>query len=144
MQIDFNDTVASGIYPGNMKNADITPAHKGNDRMDKRNYRPVSILPSISKIVERLIYLRINAYMDSKLSIYQCGFRKGFSSQQRLLLVIEKWRLSIDNNGKSGFSKAFDCLDHNLMFAKLNEYGFDYNSMKLVHSYLTNRTNVSK
>ena len=144
LENDFNHTVSTGTYPNNMKNADITPAHKSNDRTDKTNYRPVSILPSISKIFERLLYSQINAYMDSKLSIYQCGFRKGFSSQQCLLLMIERWRQSIDKNGKCGslltdLSKAFDCLDHNLMIAKLNEYGFDYNAVKLVHSYLTNR-----
>ena len=58
--------------------------------------------------------------------------------------MIDSWRNSIDKNGKSGslftdLSKAFDCLDHNLMLAKLNEYGFDCNGMKRMHSFLTNR-----
>ena len=141
---DFNHAITYSIYPDNFKNADITPAHKGSDNTDKSNYRPVSILPSISKIYERLLYSQINAYMDDKLAIYQCGFRKTFSVQNCLILMVEKWKRSIDEKGYAGallsdLSKAFDCLDHELMLAKLHAYGFDYNALKLVYCYLTNR-----
>ena len=83
--------------------------------------------------------------MENKLSIYQCGFRKGMSAQNCLLLMIEKWRKSLDNKGKAGvlltdLSKAFDCLVHDLLIAKLGAYyGFDYLSLKLIHSYLSDR-----
>ena len=95
---DFNYSITHSIFPSNLKHADITPAHKKGDKTDKSNYRPVSILPSMSKIYERLLYLQINAYMDEKLSKYQCGFRKNYSAQHCLILMIEKWRLSIDKN----------------------------------------------
>ena len=82
--------------------------------------------------------------MDDKLSIYQCGFRKGMGAQNCLLYLVEKWKRSLDNKGKAGIlltdlSKAFDCLVHDLCIAKLEAYGFDYNSLKLIYSYLTDR-----
>ena len=141
---DFNLSVTSGIYPNNLKLADITPAFKEGDRFNKENYRPVSILSALSKIFERLLYYQINNYMNPKLSIYQCGFRKVFSVQNCLLVMVEKWKRCLDNKGSTGvvmtdLSKAFDCLIHDLLIAKLNAYGFDYNSLKLVNSYLSNR-----
>ena len=87
---DFNYAITYSIYPGNFKNADITSAREGSDKTDKSNYRPVCIPPSISKIYERLLYCQINTYMDDKLAIYQCGFRKAFSVQNCLILMVEK------------------------------------------------------
>ena len=80
--------------------------------------------------------------MRDKLSIFLCGFRKGMSSQCCLLFLVEKWRKALDN--KCGvlltdLSKAFDCLRHDLLIAKLHAYGFDPVSLKLIHSYLTER-----
>ena len=141
---DFNVSVISGIFPDNLKYADVSPAFKKGDRLDKENYRPVSILSSLSKIFERLFYYQINVYMDPKLSMHLCGFRKNMSAQNCLLVMLEKWRKCLDYKGSTGvlltdLSKAFDCLIHDLMIAKLNAYGFDYNSLKLIYSYLSNR-----
>ena len=93
---DFNFSVTSGIYPDNLKYADVSPAFKKGDRLDKENYRPVNILPAISKIFERLFHYQINDYMDQindymdpKLSMHQCGFRKTLSAQNCLLVVLE-------------------------------------------------------
>ena len=127
-----------------LKLADITPAHKKDDRYNKSNYRPVSLLPAVSKIFERVLYKQIDKYIDSKLSKYLCGFRAGHSTQTCLLVLNEKWRKAIDGKGFAGvlltdLSKAFDCLNHNLLIAKLSAYGFDYNSLKLIGSYLDNR-----
>ena len=140
---DFNFSVNSGIYP-DMKYADVSPAFKNGDRLDNGNYRPISILSSLSKIFERLLYYQINDYVDPKLSIHQCGFRKGLSPQNCLLVMLGKWRKCLDNKSSTGviltdLSKAFDCLIHDLLIAKLNAYGFDYNSLKLIQSYLSNR-----
>ena len=142
--IDFNFSVNSGIFPNNLKNADISPVFKKGPKLDKTNYRPVSILSALSKIFERLLFYQLNTYINPNLSMYQCGFRKNMSSQNSLLFMLEKWRKSIDNKGKAGvlltdLSKAFDCLSHDLLIAKLNAYGCDFNSLKLVYSYLTDR-----
>ena len=142
--IDFNSSIQSGIFPQNQKLADISPIFKNNLKNFKGNYRPVSILSALSKIFEKLIFHQIDKYMMDKLSIYLCGFRKGMSAQNCLLFMIEKWRKSLDKTGKCGvlltdLSKAFDCLLHDLLIAKLHAYGFDYISLKLIHTYLTGR-----
>ena len=141
LYVDFNRSVNTGIFPNNLKLADITPALKKGARTDKENYRPVSILSAVSKIYERLLFSQINSYIDSKLSKHQCGVRKGLSAQHCLLVMLEKWRVTLDKKGFTGvlltdFSKAFDCLSHDLLAAKLDAYGFDYNTVKLIHDYL--------
>ena len=136
--------IEKAVFPDQLKLADVKPIFKKGYRNDKENYRPVSILANISKIYERCIYTQINNYFDPILSKYQCGFRKSFSAQQCLLAMIEKWRNCLDNNGfcaalLTDLSKAFDCLPHDLLIAKLHAYGCDYQSLKLLESYLSNR-----
>ena len=98
-------------------------------RGSKENYRPVSILPVISKIFEKLLCKQITIFMDPLLSKYQCGFRKGYSAQHCLLAMLEKWKNAVDKGKIFGalltdLSKAFDSLSHDLLIAKLNAYGF--------------------
>ena len=117
---------------------------KKNSRTDKENYRPVSILPIISKIYERLIHKQLSAFFEPLLSKYQCGFRKGHSSQHCLFVLIEKWKKCLDNNGVcaallTDLSKAFDCLPHNLLLAKLNAYGIDLSAVGFIKDYLSKR-----
>ena len=87
---------------------------------------------------------QIDNYMDPKLSIYQCGFRKNLSSQNCLLLMVEKLRQCLDNKRSTGIfltdlSKAFDCLVHDLLIEKLHAYDFEYNAIKLIYSYFKGR-----
>ena len=77
------------------------------------------------------MFYQRDKYIDGKLSMYQCWFRKGMSAQNCLLYMIEKWRKCLDKRGKAGIlltdlCKAFDCLARDLLIAKLNAYGFDY------------------
>ena len=74
---DFNASINTGIFPMNQKLADVSPIFKDEDKHFKGNYRPVSILPAMSKISERLMSHQIEKYMTKKLSIYQCCFRNG-------------------------------------------------------------------
>ena len=72
------------------------------------------------------------------------GYRKGYSSQHSLIAIFEKWKKNLDKGGECGalfvdLSKAFDCLQHDLLLAKLNADGFDYKSLKLISSFLSNR-----
>lgn len=144
LEYDFNFSIDSGIFPDNLKNADISPVFKKGDRLDKTNYRPVSILPSISKIFERLLYYQLDTYIEPRLSTHQCGFRKNLSPQNCLLVMLEKFRKCRDHNGSTGvlltdLSKAFDCLIHDLLIAKLDAYGLSYHALKLIYSYLSSR-----
>ena len=77
---NLNNNITNCVFPSKLKTADITPTYKKNERIPKRNYRPISILPAISKIYEELMEEQLNAYFENILSKFQCGFRKGFST----------------------------------------------------------------
>ena len=122
----------------------MKPVFKKDSRTDKKNYRPISILPNVSKIYERCLNKQLEEYFQLLLSKYQYGFRKGYSVINALLPMIEKWRKSLDEGGAFGtlltdLFKAFDCLPHELLIAKLHAYRVDIPSLKLLHSYLTKR-----
>ena len=132
-----------------MKYAEVTPIHKKDNKIDKENYHPRSILPNLSKVYERLMYNQIYPYFQTIFSKFQCGFRKGFNAQHCLLAMVEKWRKTLDGGGETGavltdLSKAFDCIDHNLLIAKLNAYGFEKQSINFIYSYLTKRKQRAK
>ena len=74
-----------------LKIANVTPVYKKDSRNDETNYRPVRILSNLSKMYEKYMFNEIAEYFDI-LSKYQCGFRKGISSQHCLLVLIEKWK----------------------------------------------------
>ena len=129
--------------------ANITPIFKKTERTDKTNYRPVSILPNLSKNYERCLCDQILDFFNEIFSKYQCGFRKHYSTQYALLLMIEKWRESVDSGNVFGalltdLSKAFDCLPRDLILEKLHAYGFDEMSLKLMHDYLSGRQQRTK
>ena len=86
----INNSIKSSIFPSCLKHADVTPLHKKCNKSLKENYRPVSILPILSKVVERSIFKQISSFFYDIFSKYQYGFRKGFSTQQCLLALLEK------------------------------------------------------
>ena len=111
--LNLNNCIAPSVSLSNFKNAEITPVHKKDSKNTKFTYRPVSILSNISKIYEKCIFSQILNYFEKILSKYQFGFRKGHSTQQFLLVMIEQWRQSLDKGGHYGtpltdLSKAFD------------------------------------
>ena len=86
----------------------------------------------------------MSLHVEEHLSPYLCGYRKGFSTQQALLSLLERWKNVLDKKGYGGavlmdLSKAFDTLNHDLLIAKLHAYGFSKESLRLIKSYLTNR-----
>ena len=132
----FNVTVENQHFPNDLKYANVTPLHKKEQIIDKKNYRPISILPSISKIFERLIFKQMTNFIENKISEYLCGFRKGYNIQHVLIRLIDKLNKSRDKKEKIGIlmmdlSKAFDCISHDLLVAKISTYGFDKCSLKL-------------
>ena len=127
-----------------MKEADVTPIHKKGKKDKKENYRPVSILPVLSKIFERIVFIQMSAFFEDIFNKQQCEFSKGYNIQQCLLKMLEKWKGSVDEGKVFGalltdLSKAFDCLDHELLIAKLNAYGFSLPALRLINDYLSNR-----
>ena len=144
-----NCTIKTSNFPSCLMLADITPLHKKGRKDNKENYRPVSILPTLSKIFERILFEQISGFFDNFLSEKQCGFEKGYSTQHCLVNLLEKWKSFVDKGKTFGalltdLSKAFDCLDHELLTAKLNACGFDLPALRLIHDYLTNRKQRTK
>ena len=89
-------------------------------RIEKSNYRPISVLSNVSKIYERCLYDQIYSYFSKIFSKYQCGFRKGINTQHILLTMIEKMKISRDNKQfcaaiLTDLSKAFDCIPCDLL-----------------------------
>ena len=131
-------------FPNELKLAEIFPCFKKDEVHLKENYRPISILPVISKIYERVLCKQMIAYMNDKLSPLLCGFRKGYNTQHPLIRLVETFRSSLDKGEDIALllmdlSKAYDCLDHGLIVTKLRAYGFGIKSILLVYSYLKNR-----
>ena len=140
----YNESSDSANFPNPLKLAEVTPVHKKQSRTIKDNYTPVSILPPISKIFERNMFDQISSYIEKYLSPYLCGFRKGYSTQNCLALMIDRWQKAIDSGKLTGallmdLSEAFDCLNHELLIAKLEAYGFHKPSLNYIYSYLSNR-----
>ena len=92
---DINASIRSSKFHNELKEADIVPVHK---KKSKGNYRPISILPNISKVYEKCLYDQMSEFFGNIFSKYQCGFRKGYSTQHCLLVMIEKWKKVVDND----------------------------------------------
>ena len=146
---NFNNSIFDVTFPLELKNADVIPVFKKIDRNNVENYRTVSILANLSKIYERCLYDQMYKYFNHILSKWQCGFRKGFSTQHCLLVITEKWRKCLDKGRISGailtdLTIAFDCILNDLLIAKLDAYGFDYQSLRIMESFPSNRQKRTK
>ena len=132
-----NESISSGKFPDSLKPSNIVPVHKKKDPTDKCNYRPVSILPLLSKLFEKIMYDRLYIYMNNFLNELPCGFRKAHSTQHALFKLLQAWQKELDNAGFIGailmdLPKAYDCLPHDLLIAKLGAYGLDRSSIRLL------------
>ena len=110
------------------------------------NYRPISILPCFSKILEKLVYKRILQHINSNKLLYnhQYGFRKNHSAFMALIELTEKISTALHNNEFAigiflDLSKAFDTVNHDILRLKLSRYGFQGNVFKWLKNYVTNR-----
>ena len=104
----------------------------------------------MSKIFERIIQNQIKTYVEKHLSPFLCGYRKGYNTQYALTAMIEKWKEHLDKKGgiagaiMMDLSKAFDTLNHELLIAKLEAYGFDKSALAILLSYLSDRWQRTK
>ena len=142
----INQMINTGIFPDKLKIAKIVPIYKKDDETQFTNYRPISLLPTISKIFEKIIFKQLyEFFFDNKL-LYnsQYGFREGHSTEYAALELVDRITLEMDNmntpvNIFLDLSKAFDTLDHQILIKKLEYYGIHGLSLKLMESYLFNR-----
>ena len=118
----FNLSLTSGIYPDKLKIAKVIPIFKKGAPSSVNNYRPISILSTINKIFEKLLYSRLINYIDKfqLLYKYQYGFRKNHSTDHALIELVDQIRFSIDKNQMTGgifvdLSKAFDTVNHKIL-----------------------------
>ena len=96
------EIVQNRKFSTKLKLADITPLDKKPETIFKENYRPVSLLPVVSKIFERLMSKQMKEYIEKHLSPYLCGYRSGFNSQYALVAMIEKLKKYLDEGGVTG------------------------------------------
>ena len=86
----FNNTLLTSSFPTKLKVADVTPVFKKDDPLKMKNYRPVSVLPVVPKIFERILHKQMSLHVDRFLLPYLCGYSKGFSTQQTLMSLIRE------------------------------------------------------
>ena len=143
----INLSLATSTFPSLYKHSFIIPLFKSGCRSNINNYRPISLLATTSKIIEKLINIQILEYFNSNslFSKYQFGFRKFHNTQDANAMLLENIYKYL--NEKSNvlvtfldLKKAFDSVDQNLLLKKLKFYGFDHSSIKWMSSYLLNRT----
>ena len=141
----FNLSFMTGVFPSVFKTAKVVPVFKKDSKLDYSNYRPISLLSNIEKILEKLIYKRLYTFLSNNNIIYnlQFGFRKQYSTSHALINITENIRKALDDR-KIGygvfvdFQKAFDTVDHQILLAKLNHYGIHGVSNDWFKSYLSN------
>ena len=132
------------VFPDKLKDTEVRAIYKNGDPCQIVNYRPLSILSALPKIFERIISAQFNQFMAGMLSSLLSGFRQGYSTQHAPFRVVEKWKKHLDRMGIVGtilmdLSKAYDCIPHDLLIAKLEAYGFNRKALRLIYSYLSNR-----
>lgn len=140
-----NLSLSQGIFPHNWKMANVIPVFKKGDRHDCENYRPISLLSVVSKILERVVFNKIYDKLLPKITLLQHGFLKGRSTVTQLLSVIHDLNNNLDMSGQTDviyldFSKAFDSVSHKLLIHKLKSFGFHGPLLNWFSSYLSNRT----
>ena len=123
----INLSFESGCFPDCLKSANIIPVFKKDSKILIQNYRPISLLSNISKIIEKIMFSRIYSFLDVNKSLYnlQFGFRAKHSTIHALIQITEKIRAEIDNNNYAcgiflDLQKAFDTVDHNILINKLS------------------------
>lgn len=143
----LNRSIQSNKFPTEWKNAKVTPVHKSDSKLDVSNYRPISVLPVLSKILEKHVHEALNSYLTKfkLLRSNQSGFREKHSCETALIKIIDEWMEAIDNGYLIGtvfvdLRKAFDLVDHNILIQKLSLYGLSNDATQWFKTYLTGRT----
>ena len=142
----FNKCITIGYFPNGLKITKVIVIHKSGKKDNMGNYRPISLLPQMSKILEQIIKERLQNYINKHniLIDNQFGFRVGRSTAHAVDRLIDSISNKLDNTYKYltvsiDPKKAFDTLDNGILLKKLSNFGIRGISVNLLHSYLTNR-----
>ena len=149
LTIIINQSLKTGVFPDALKIAKVKPLYKKGDNFCLNNYRPISLLPTISKNFERVMFTQLYSYLNANnlLSEQQYGFRSQHSTELACVKLVDYITTEMDNIKKIktptaiflDLSKAFDTLNFNILLNKLQYYGIDGISLSLIRSYLTDR-----
>lgn len=147
----LNKLLKLGKFPDSLKIAKVTPIFKSGAKTDPGNYRPISVLPTISKIFEKIINSRLEQYLKSIDFIFerQYGFRPKSNTLTATVDLVTKIKSNIDNKNIVlgvfiDLKKAFDTVSHSLLIKKLKHIGVDGTALQMFQSYLTNRFQIVK
>ena len=142
----FNESLTMGIFPDVMKLADVVPLYKAKEKFLETNYRPISLLTTMSKILERVVYNRVYRFLNDNNQLYanQYGFRNRHSCDNAVSDVVAHIVKNLEANKTSvalflDLSKAFDTLDHALLLHKMERYGLRGVVLDWFRSYLQDR-----
>ena len=146
LSVLFSKSILTSHFPNQFKIARVIPLHKGNSKQELNNYRPISLLPLLSKLLERVVHNQICHFLDTfnLITENQYGFRKNRSTTMAVLNHLEYVYDNLDQGNTvvsifMDFSKAFDCIDHQLLLQKLQCYGIRGIAHDWLASYLSNR-----
>ena len=147
----FNLSFQTGYIPVELKTARVVPIFKSDQNTDFNNYRPISLLPSISKLLEKLVAKQMTSFLNKHSILYelQFGFRKGHDTTQPVLHFLNKISEALSRDEPEftigiflDLKKAFDTADHRILIEKLKNYGFRGVSGLWFKNYLTNRQQI--
>ena len=151
LTIIISQSLSTGIFPNSLKIAKVIPLFKKDNDKVVDNYRPISLLPVLSKVFEKCVFNQLYDYFQKYKLFYssQYGFRKLHSTELACLELVDRIFQELDRGELPiaifiDLSKAFDTLDHQILLSKLKYYGADDTSLKLFSSYLSNRNQFFK
>ena len=147
----YNESIETGIVPDIFKISRITPVYKNGSICEHGIYRPIAIISSFSKVLEKLVYDQLASFLEKQsiLFEFQFGLRKGHSTEYAILETIDKFKTALDHNMLTcgiflDFSKAFDTINHQILLSKMFKYGVRGTPFTWFSSYLIGRKQYVK